>query len=259
MEQINLLELKALQLSILRNVSDFCEKNNVRYFLIYGTLIGAIRHKGYIPWDDDIDIAMPRPDYERFMSVYRHQYYKTIDIFKDSGYGLASAKVYDNRTKIEMESYYLCSYGVYIDIFPIDGYKSKWQNEKASILQKLINIKKSRLCSKRNMSKNAAIALGKFFLFPFNQSCFVKKLDSLSRMADFEKSEYCNCFSSVDVKKEVFPRRVFEEHCYAEFEGEKFRIPIEYDLYLRQIYGDYMQLPPEEKRVSHHGMKAYWI
>lgn len=259
MKQINLLEVKEIQLSILRDVSDFCEKSNIRYFLIYGTLIGAIRHKGYIPWDDDIDIAMPRPDYERFMSTYKHQYYETIDVYKDLGYGLASAKVYDKRTKIEMELYNLCSYGVFIDIFPIDGYKSRWQNEKALILQKLINIKKSRLCIKRKIVKNAAIALGKIILFPFSQSYLVKKLDSLSRRVAFNKSDKCNCFSSVDVRKEVFPRRVFEEHCYAEFEGKQFRIPIEYDSYLRQIYGDYMLLPPEEKRVSHHGMNAYWI
>ena len=258
MKPIGLSELKCIQLDILRNVSEYCEAKNIRYFIIYGTLIGAIRHKGYSPWDDDIDIAMPRPDYEKFIAGYSHDFYKTTDNYKDAKYGLASAKVHDSRTIIKMDLYNIGDFGVFIDVFPIDGFASKWQIKAAQILQKIIKVKKVKINFTHGVIKNLVSIWGKALLVPFSLRTLISLFDKISKMRNFESSDLCDCFSSEDVEKEVFPRLYFEKYEYATFEGEKFRIPAEYDRYLRQIYGDYMQLPPEDKRVAHHGMKAFW-
>ena len=100
-------EIRAIQLDIMQDIHDFCEQNSIRYFLCAGTLIGAIRHNGYIPWDDDIDIMMPRPDYDRFMDIYNSKggYYKFIDHKINNKYALPFGKVYDDRTILDEMMY----------------------------------------------------------------------------------------------------------------------------------------------------------
>ena len=117
---IDTVELKSLMLSILKDVDTFCRTNNIRYFLTYGTLIGAVRHKGFIPWDDDVDICMPRPDYMRFMKEYNHEYYKAYCAEFTPGWDHFIAKVCDDRTIIDEGHGDKC--GVYIDVFPLDGW-----------------------------------------------------------------------------------------------------------------------------------------
>ena len=116
-------ELKAIQLDLLQKTADFCKENGIRYYLCGGTLLGAIRHKGYIPWDDDIDISMPRPDYDRFISMFNkpENDYQVIDMSNNKKYGLPFAKVHDTRTFVDELQYTKDQFGVYIDIFPIDG------------------------------------------------------------------------------------------------------------------------------------------
>ena len=126
MEKLSLEELKKVELDILIWFADICEQEKLNYTLSYGTLLGAVRHKGFIPWDDDIDVAMPRPDYEKFIEYCNtHEtHYKLIDIHNDKGYNYLFAKVYDPNTTI-VEKYanrFKANYGVYIDIFPVDGF-----------------------------------------------------------------------------------------------------------------------------------------
>ena len=162
MRAINSDELKSIQLDLLQKTADFCENNGLRYFLCGGTLIGAIRHKGYIPWDDDIDIAMPRPDYEKFVRIFNltQNYYQVMSIETDPDYAYAFAKVYENRTVLKelhypgdafgvyidilydnrtvlKELHYKGSIGVFIDIFPADGVKNTNQIRKIMLLHKL--------------------------------------------------------------------------------------------------------------------------
>ena len=126
MKQINIEEIRKLQISILLYVHEFCKKNNIRYSLSGGTLLGAVRHKGYIPWDDDIDIMMPRPDYERFVNEFNENRkdveYKVICSYNDSQFFQPFAKVVNTKTFLK-ETYKrpVAQMGVYIDVFPIDG------------------------------------------------------------------------------------------------------------------------------------------
>ena len=139
MKEIYLEELRVIQLELLQQIADFCEKNNIKYFLAYGTLIGAIRHKGYIPWDDDIDIVMPRDDYDRFLELYNEAYpfSKVVDMYNTKHYGFAFAKVHDVRTIIYETQYAQDSFGVFVDVFPIDGIKGESQIMNVIKLRKL--------------------------------------------------------------------------------------------------------------------------
>ena len=120
MKELSKNEIKTIQLDILQSIHQFCETNNIRYSLAYGTLLGAIRHKGYIPWDDDIDVMMPRPDYERFIQNYPNFCDRNIvqTYNNDNSYYLWCAKVYDNRTE---QITFPTRSGVCVDVFPIDG------------------------------------------------------------------------------------------------------------------------------------------
>lgn len=115
-------EVKEIQMHILDDVHEFCTANNLRYTLIGGSMLGAARHKGFIPWDDDIDIGLPRPDFERFMESYapKQPYYKALDYRHDKNYVSAFAKVYDTRTHTRSVNI-IDNRSVYIDVFPIDG------------------------------------------------------------------------------------------------------------------------------------------
>lgn len=145
MKELTLRELQNEELNILKDVHSFCKKNNIRYSLYGGTLIGALRHKGFIPWDDDIDIIMPRPDYDRFCKNYKSVNYKVADMHSEKSFMLAFARVYDDKRTTSISTYPWISkdVGVWIDVFPADGLsldesKIKWMYKKVICLRRLI-------------------------------------------------------------------------------------------------------------------------
>ena len=147
-------ELRSIQLDLLQKTADFCEANGIRYFLCGGTLLGAIRHKGYIPWDDDIDIAMPRTDYDRFCMTFNqpNSKYRVKSLSTHPDYNNAFAKVYDDRTMLKELHYKGIHFGVYIDVLPVDGVKDSAQIKKIMFLHKVLNTKKANYY-KRTLSK----------------------------------------------------------------------------------------------------------
>lgn len=257
---INESELKEIQLGILDDVARFCAQQSIRYFLAYGTLIGAVRHKGYIPWDDDIDIAMPRPDYDRFIKEYHsgNGVYEVICHSNCRYYGLPFAKVYHNGTVMNETLYKRDMYGVYIDVFPIDGFKSEHQVNQCYKLRRLLNAKKARWQGDRSFVKKVLIVLAKIVYASISVNKILDKIDRISREGNYESCEKVGYLSSLNGMKDIVDKDLIAETIECSFESHKYNIPTGYDEYLNRLYGDYMQIPPEQQRLSTHVFEAWW-
>ena len=260
MQAISLEELKNIQKEVLNEVVTFCNDNNIRYFLAYGTLLGAIRHKGYIPWDDDIDIHMPRPDYEKFIELYnkkKNSNYQVVTHELDKRYAMPFAKIFRKGTLVKEFFYKQSQFGVYVDIFPLDGIKKRWQAYVCGQCIRFMYIKTSVFCDRQTFSRKARLLITKMILLPFSSHFILKAMKKIATKYDYEKcGEVCS-FGSRTAMREILPREVFEEHINVTFEGNEYRAPKGYDKYLTYKYGDYMQLPPEEQRISTHESQAY--
>jgi lipopolysaccharide cholinephosphotransferase len=258
MTEITLEEQKRIQLDILDDVARFCESHNINYFLAYGTLLGAIRHKGYIPWDDDIDIIMPRPDYDKFMNSFDKESgskYNTLCEVRDEGYNCCFGKVHDKRTLFQEDYSRKSSFGVFIDVFPFDGYSSPSQMNYCNFLTNLLKIKLNVWYPGRSLLKNTITYIGKFLLLPLPIGVILKKMDKNARKLSFKDSKkVCSFFE----KQPTFNKELFEDFTYAQFEDKKYRIPKDFDKVLSIEFGDYMKLPPEKDRVFKHHAKAWW-
>lgn len=265
MKEIGIDELKKLQLDILLSVHDFCIKNQIEYSLAAGTLIGAIRHKGYIPWDDDIDICMTRPNYDRFINSFNGTY-KNLHVLAPElnwNYYAPYANVCDIRTILNERAngHRGIEVGVKIDVFPIDGTSNSLQGYRF-LCNKIYDYNyimsyKRYILSKGKFPYNIKV------LFKKLQHCFTsyaylqKKIHRLSLSNDFDKAEFVSLMVFDPIAFRA-PQKIFEEYVDVEFEGYKLRSVKYFDLFLSLRYGDYMKLPPIEQQVPHHGFTAYW-
>lgn len=257
-------EMKRLQLDILADVADFCDKNGIRYFLSGGTMLGAVRHKGFIPWDDDIDIQMPRPDYNRFIQEYVHPYYEVCCWDKDKSFLCTYTKVSDSRTIINENSNFGREIGVNIDIFPVDGLP-KGEKEIERTVSKMKALWGFVVCatvrdiSQRTLIKKTEITLmrGFYKIFPL-QSLFTGIAIKNAQKYPFDNSDKVATLVWGYGKREVISHSTASEYIQTEFESYRFNIPRNYEDYLSHIYGDYMKLPPESERVYKHEFEAYW-
>ena len=283
MQELNVEQIKKLQLNILKDVACFCERNNIRYSLCGGTLLGAIRHKGFIPWDDDIDIFMPRPDYIRFMETYYDDKgrYKATSIYNDDKFWNKIGNVFDMKTIIDCPSYNIdkSRNHVFIDIYPLDGVPRNYIKRKLmfsmnalihfvyagsiySYMKSLRYVDRSSKMLKikeigRNIIKYLAITLFR----PLPTSYICRLATQNASQYDYETEMEVAAFvgGERNGEKEVMPKKIFEKMKKQKFEDTEFYITDAYDIYLKNLYGDYMKLPPEDKRVPHHGYKAYMI
>ena len=268
MKEIDLKELKRLQCEVLKAVHDFCKEEGIKYSLACGTLLGAIRHNGYIPWDDDIDIYMERADYDRFVNSFPDNYmghYKLVSFEKDKKWCRPYANVYDDRTIfMEHKSSIERTIGVSIDVFPVDNVpddEKEWMSFNKN-RRLLIYIQTSKHVAfrfkNRSMGKNIVILLLKVALFPFSAHFLVKTVDKYIRRYNVIKTSRLFESACGMMQKSPFLKSDFNESIPHVFENYSFNIMKGYDDYLTNGFGDYMQLPPVEKRISHHYFKAYW-
>lgn len=265
MKAISVDEAKIIQLDILQAVHDFCKKNNIAYTITGGTLIGAIRHKGFIPWDDDIDIALPRAEYERFISTFRDESgrYVLHCLENDAKYCYPYAKVEDTRTFID-EAVAGPKMGVAIDVFPMEDMLDS-REDSLKLMKKIINFKMLYMAklvtpSKRNsFSKKCGIYLLKIALLPFSLRFLASCLSNMAKASGKPNSAYMGCVVSGYGTRELISRSVYDGFIDVPFEDRHFSAIAHYHDFLSSIYGDYMKLPPEEKRHSPHMLNGiYW-
>ncbi len=260
MKKISGEELKRIQIEILDDVVAFCQQHGLRYFLAYGTLLGAVRHQGYIPWDDDIDIHMPRPDYERFMQLYNKDANSNIVVSHelDGRYRVSFAKVFRKGTIVREFHFKPDVFGVYIDIFPLDGLKDASQARRCGEIRRFMHVKNSVFSKEMSLMRKLRLAVTKLILLPISLNTLQKKIKAIATMHDFDECDIVYSSYSRLAAKETFRRCIFEDYKMVLFEGKAYRAPLDCDAYLSALYGDYMKLPPEEKRVSSHNSQAYY-
>lgn len=268
MKQIFIEEMRKLQISILLYVHDFCKENNIRYSLSGGTLLGAVRHKGYIPWDDDIDIMMPRPDYERFVNEFnvnnKESSLKVISSYNDIQFFQPYAKVVNTKTVLK-ETYkrHIDQMGVYIDVFPIDGLPNDAQKRENywNFIEKQKNISTAVYENDNSKEKGIKKIARKFLylIFSFRKANFyANKLHRYGMKNSFEGSKFIANSIFGYHKKETMPGSLFDGFVELDFEGRKFMAVADWKIYLTNLFGDYMKLPPVEQQVSKHDFEAWW-
>lgn len=266
MHELTLNELKKIELNIAIYIDDFCRKNNIEYSLGGGSLLGAVRHKGFIPWDDDIDLNMTRDQYERFSLLFQEETgpYRLITYKNDPQYKYLFAKVVDTRTQlIEDHNFPVDDMGVFVDIFPID---SLGDTETVAIA----NLKKVKFkrflcvaaCWKHfyiNRNRSLLRQLPRLVFFVLSRFIDVKKINAwIENQFPFNmEKKYWGCVCGSYEEREVMEQKVFTEYMDIEFEGHSLRGIRNYDMYLSNLYGNYMKLPPKNKQVAHHTFIAY--
>jgi len=256
-------KMKALETDMLRAFLAVCEKLNLRYYLVGGTLLGAVRHRGFIPWDDDIDVAMPREDYDVFLregQKYLPEYYFLQHLGSDSAYCMNFAKIRDSRTTFVEYSVrkYPMNHGVFIDVFPLDNYPGTEKEQKTmDYYQKIFKYRiraavevpaPARHSPLVELGLNTLAALTCLPFANLRRALEAREMRQRSVPPGELWANYCGAWG----KKEIMPVQWFGQGAKLHFEGLEVTGPERYHEYLTQMYGDYMQLPPVEKRVGHH-------
>lgn len=255
-------ETRAVQVAILAQVDAFCHERGIAYYLWAGTLLGAVRHGGYIPWDDDIDIAMPRPGYERFCREFSAADTGPYQLFsRDShpAYAYPFARVSDVRTRLVEGSRAAVATGLNIDVFPMDGWPVRWltirlHRLRMQALHRFVAIWTSRLrpadAWQRRM-KNVAIRIKR----PLVDRIPIRWLTGMITAAARTNSYDAGHEVGVTVFRylEKVDRRAYGEPVDIQFEGRHFRAgPNDHDAILRGLYGDYLTLPTEAEQASRY-------
>lgn len=262
LDKAQLRELQLAELDGLNYFDDFCRSHGLTYYICGGCLIGSIRNKGFVPWDDDIDVLMPRPDYEQFLRLYKKENksdrFVLLDGDKENTYGNIFAVLMDTDHTLvkEYQQDMDMPHGIPLDIFPIDGLAS---GKMARIMQyvwtMVYSLFRSGIVPKNQgglLGFGSKVLLGifrgknvRYKIWKFAE----KRMSRYSFETSENVAELCAGFYFM---KKVYPRDIYDGVTEVEFEGRNYLAMKNYDKYLKIPFGNYMELPPEEKRVAHH-------
>ena len=265
MEKLTCKEIQSHCVEMLRYFDAYATSRNITYYLSGGTLLGAVRHQGFIPWDDDVDLMLPRKDYERLI----HDFdgggrYEIISCETNDEYGTPFARIWDKRTALKWTSSREVPIGVFIDLFPIDGFP---ENE---IVSKLY-MNYLKLCrTKVNSAIRTTFQKGERFkiikkglkyVWRKSANYYARRQNAIVKKYTYENSKYVGVTTTtVHIYRERnLKTDVFSGTLYLPFEQLQLPVPSGYDRYLQHLYGDYMKLPPVDQRWSEHNFVIYKI
>lgn len=253
-------ELRRLQLMEVDMLKEFiriCENLHLKYYVLGGTLLGSVRHNGFIPWDDDIDVGMPRADFQKFLEKAPEMLPEGLflqTLWNEPEYYKNIAKIRNvNTTFIEKECRYQnIRHGIFIDVFALDNYPTGvWKKKWYKIRRKILDARIGKSFSWDNESRWYK-ALVKNILCFFEPNVKKAVMNREKMFSSFAYSGLIANFCGQWGEKEIVPEEWYGEGCELSFEGITVKAPKAYDKWLTQVYGDYMKLPPKEKQVSHH-------
>lgn len=254
MQPISLAEKRKIQLRLLHEVHTACQKYNLTYYLAFGTLLGAVRHHGFIPWDDDLDVMMPLEDIIKLSECYTSDNYRFLTCYNNKEMGYPFARIYANETYEKRGS--RKGLGVNIDIYPIVGASAKKEE------QNDLSAKYERWRTIRILLRKFQGGLNRLHLWPEHHLDNTLLTWACKRtIAIFKKYSSYKEADSVYIigtyYNRYLPPEWFKESVLLTFENNKYHVPKAYDSILREYYNDYMKLPPEEQRVPYHGGRFY--
>ncbi|MCA1032221.1 LicD family protein [Bacillus timonensis] len=264
---IDIRDVQQAQVEILLEFDRICKKHKINYQLFAGTLLGAVRHNGFIPWDDDIDVCLLREDFNRLVKVCEFELNTNFFLQTnktDKNFVLQFAKIRKNDTLFIESSHSDCNihHGIYIDIFPLDNvmpdtFLGSLQQKTLHLLGKINRYRLKKLCLEPNTPLKKWILLSIHYgLKAVPASWFNHLYSKFTRMFNKKETKYVshllNLVSKDRYKKYLVERDTFQHSILWEFESHYFPIPFNYDKVLTQIFGHYMELPPKEKQKPHH-------
>lgn len=257
-------KLQEVELEILEEFDRICKKHNLTYFAVGGTLIGVVRHEGFIPWDDDIDLGMPRKDYDKFIEICENTKELNDNFYIQSGYDSENnwtcfTKIRKKNTLADEAQVHHINKpkGIFIDIFPYDkiptnkGLLYKIRNNIVKAINETIFYKwKTKKLSDLRIKPLCLL------LSIFSNKTLKRWLNKIATKYNNKDCEYVISYlGAYSLTKETFKKETFTKTINKKFAGRDIPVPKDYHLYLTQIYGDYLKLPPEEKRVNHSMME----
>ena len=260
-------EIQQMELGIMEYIHEVCNKIGVKYFLAYGSLIGAVRHQGFIPWDDDMDICMLRDDYEKlqdYLIANPSERYQVMSYKNNRNYVYPFMKVMDNQTYLIEEDVRIDSnMGIYVDIFPVDGYEDDqaFKDKMTTIIKKRqLSCYTFKGITNKKSFINSLIRYASVIAFYFTDTnIYVKQIDELAKSRKVEDYELVDYLIYKDMNKPVWKREWLKDVTFGNFEGRDFLIPVNFHELLTSDYGNYMQFPPVEQQVSHHDFRLWKI
>ena len=271
MKELSLRENQLAALEILKKVASICDREGFKYFLAYGTLIGTIRHNGFIPWDDDLDIWMPRPDYEKFLSYFEEHKEELMPLMAFnqrtcSQYPYMITRISDTKYWLDVVNEKNYGIGTFIDIYVLDGIgsdlkKAKKIGRKAKVYSSFL-FQATRVKFQMGITKGLKKRVLKFPVYCYaklrGKQYFINKLQGLVDRNSYEDSNYIGVISwCVNDEREIMQKDWYKNVLRHKFEDADFNIPGGYDKILTQIYKNYMQKPPEKDRVPHHLYRTF--